>query len=54
MKRFIFLHAIVVILAVVATSLKAADASYKDWRNSLKAADQARYSRDFDSMRKIL
>src|SRR6185295_4081124 len=45
---------ILAILASAGASSCAADASYKQWRTSLKAAEQARYRRDFDSMRQIL
>jgi tetratricopeptide (TPR) repeat protein len=53
MKKTIVLTAIVLIF-VLASSVRGADASYKSWRNSLKAAEQARYRRDFDGMRQIL
>src|ERR1041385_1758450 len=53
MKKTIVLTAIVLIFAL-ASSVLGADASYKSWRNSLKAAEQARYRRDFDGMRQIL
>jgi tetratricopeptide (TPR) repeat protein len=52
-KRYL-MTVVLVIFAFIAAPLRGADASYKHWRNSLKAAEQARYKRDFESMRKIL
>ena len=46
--------AILAIFAVFSASSRGADASYKHWRGSLKAAEQARLKRDFDTMRQIL
>src|SRR3954468_14064057 len=54
MKKAIVFTAIVLNFALIGSPLRAADASYKNWRNSLKAAEQARYRRDFASMREIL
>src|SRR5438067_6499511 len=43
-----------VALFVSIAPLRAADASYKHWRNSMKAAEDARFKRDFQKMREIL
>src|SRR5829696_4428450 len=45
---------IFIVCALWTAPTHAADASYKNWRNSLKAAEQARYKRDFEGMRQIL
>ena len=48
------LIATILIALLSANFSRGADASYKHWRQSLKAAEQARYKRDFDTMRQIL
>ena len=45
---------LLLILLATNISLFAADGSYKEWRNAMKAAEQARYQRDFQKMRDIL
>ena len=52
-KRFLA-AAILTVLATIGAPSFAADASYKHWRGSLKAAEQARLKRDFETMRQIL
>jgi tetratricopeptide (TPR) repeat protein len=46
--------ALLLIFLATNTSLSAADGSYKQWRAAMKAAEQARYQRDFQKMREIL
>jgi tetratricopeptide (TPR) repeat protein len=48
------LAAFLAILAAINLSADAADSSYKEWRNSMKAAEQAKFARDFHKMREIL
>jgi hypothetical protein len=48
-------HAVAILALLMSISpATAADASYKHWRNSMKAAQEARVKRDFDKMREIL
>lgn len=54
MNKSFVAAAILAIFAVFSASSRGADASYKHWRGSLKAAEQARLKRDFDTMRQIL
>jgi tetratricopeptide (TPR) repeat protein len=42
------------ILVAITLSAGAADGSYKEWRNQMKAAEQAKFARDFHKMREIL
>src|SRR5688572_18460997 len=53
MKKVIIAALFLIVTAII-PSLFAADGSYKAWRNSMKAAEQARYERDFQKMREIL
>ena len=48
------LTTVLIAIFALAWPLRAADASYKHWRNSMKAAEDARYKREFDKMREIL
>ena len=52
-KRF-YVALLVSIFAAFTNSILAADLSFKEWRNQMKAAEQARYARDFQKMREIL
>lgn len=45
---------LVAILTALAVSAEAAEGSFKDWRNAMKAAEQAKNARDFQKMREIL
>src|SRR5690348_10383871 len=54
MNKSFIAAATLAIFALMAAPMRAADASYKHWRSSLKAAEQARLKRDFDTMRQIL
>src|SRR4051812_21948133 len=48
------LTTVLIAIFALAWPLRAADPSYKHWRNSMKAAEDARYKREFDKMREIL
>lgn len=54
MNKRIYIAAWLAIFLAITVSVGAADTSYKHWRNAMKAAEQAKFARDFQKMREIL
>lgn len=52
-KRF-YIGLFVLVFTAFALRGSAAELSFKEWRNQMKAAEQARYVRNFQKMREIL
>ncbi|HUS36975.1 MAG TPA: tetratricopeptide repeat protein, partial [Verrucomicrobiae bacterium] len=54
MNKRNYIAAGLAIFLAITVSVDAADTSYKHWRNAMKAAEQAKFARDFQKMREIL